>query len=390
MTTVGGRKRLTAAFVRSTTEVGKHGDGGRGSFGLTLVVKANRSGGLSRSWVQRLRKNSIPFDIGLGGFPSVSLRDARAAAAANAKLTSQGVDPRIVPSRVPTVIEALEPFVEKKRSESKNADKYENDIRRSFRLRVFPAIGKTPVDSVTSGQITSIINETVSTSPSTATKTRSWLNGLFEIAIVNGHCDRNPVSGIRAALNKGKAPQNRPALKHQDVKAAIKAIRESDAYDYTKLAFELLILTATRSGGPRGARWSEIDLESAAWIIPSARMKGKREHVVPLSTQAVAVLEQAKGLWPDSDLIFPTMSDLVQHDNHFSKLCKALNMGCVPHGFRSSFRDWCGEIAHADQQVAEASLAHAIGGKTETAYYRSDLFDRRRELMQSWSDYVTP
>ena len=155
---------------------------------------------------------------------------------------------------------------------------------------------------------------------------------------------------------------------------------------------ELLILTATRSGEARGARWSEF--QGAEWIIPAERMKSGRPHRIPLSDEALAVLDNVRGL--DEELLFPSQkrnpdgTSRVQSDVVFKALMKRMNIeGITTHGFRSTFRDWCGESARADREVAEAALAHSFGSKVERAYARSDLFERRRILMNAWGQYAT-
>ena len=388
MTTVEGSKRLTAAWVKSTTELGRHGDGGRGSFGLSLMVRPGRSGGVSKAWAQRLRWNSEPFNLGLGSYPGVSLKDARQAAMENAKLVSQGVDPRVVPSTVPTLTEAMEEFLTLRRKAWKTP-KYEKDVRRAFRLNVLPTLGNKPIDTITPGQIVGVITPVATTSASSSTKLRSWLKQLFDVQVAKGNRDTNPVVGVNAALPKGGAKGHRKALPHAKVIEAIKIIRNADTFEYRKLAFEFLILTATRSGETRGAQWSEFNLDAGIWTVPALRMKSSAVHRIPLSRQALAVLAKAKELSPDTDLVFPTVTGKVQHDNAFSILCRNEWIEAVPHGFRSSFRDWCAESG-VDRQVAESALAHALGDATETAYLRSDLFDQRRGLMEDWGRYVAP
>ena len=158
----------------------------------------------------------------------------------------------------------------------------------------------------------------------------------------------------------------------------------------TALAFEFLTLTATRSGEVRGARWSEVDRAAQMWVVTSDRVKSGREHRVPLSGQAMAILEAAKALSdgdPDS-LIFASTTGRMLSDSTLSKLVRELGIGCVPHGMRSSFREWAAERTDIPREVAEEALAHVNPNKVESAYQRSDLFDRRCELMNSWTAYL--
>ena len=163
-------------------------------------------------------------------------------------------------------------------------------------------------------------------------------------------------------------------------------MRASGAYPTTKLALEFLTLTACRSGEVRGARWDEVNLETATWTVPGSRMKSKREHAVPLSGRALEVLAEARQFSDSSGLVFPSPTGRVLSDNTLSKLLRGLEIPCVVHGMRSSFRDWAGDVGQP-REVAEHALAHIVKG-VEGAYQRSSMFERRRELMQTWICYL--
>ncbi len=182
------------------------------------------------------------------------------------------------------------------------------------------------------------------------------------------------------------------ALPWQDVPAFVSELRLREGISARTLEF--VILTAVRSGEARGARWEEIDLAAATWTVPGKRMKRGIAHRIPLSAEALAVLVAVKGL--DDDLVFPSAQRAagnaakVQSNMVFTSLYRRMNRTeFTTHGFRSSFRDWCSESAHADREVAEAALAHTVGNAVERAYARSDLFDRRRELMAQWGRFVS-
>ena len=166
-------------------------------------------------------------------------------------------------------------------------------------------------------------------------------------------------------------------------------VQESSAWDGTKLALTFLALTATRSGEARLARWEEMDTEAATWTIPGERMKSRRAHRVPLSQAALRVLQKAREIDDGSGLVFPsaTRSGKPLSDNTLSKLLRELGMAMVPHGLRSSYRDWCGETG-VPREVAEWALAHVVRG-VEGAYARSDLLERRRLVIEDWGEYVT-
>ena len=163
-------------------------------------------------------------------------------------------------------------------------------------------------------------------------------------------------------------------------------VRRSNALTSTKLAFEFLVLTAARSGEVRLMTWDEIELEGRLWTVPAERMKAGREHGVPLSAGAVRVLAEAQET-RENDLVFPSATGRRMSDNTLSKLLRDLGIEAVPHGFRSSFRDWCGESGQS-RELAEAALAHTIRNKAEAAYARTDLLERRGELMEAWSAYL--
>ena len=167
-------------------------------------------------------------------------------------------------------------------------------------------------------------------------------------------------------------------------------MRASEAWPTTKLALEFLTLTACRSGEVRGARhWDEIDWETATWTVPGIRMKAGREHRVPLASRALAVLEAARECADGSGLCFPSVRGRVLSDNTLSKLLRTLGIPAVPHGMRSSFRDWAAECTDAPREVCELALAHVNNDRVEAAYRRSDLFERRRALMEEWAAYIT-
>ena len=176
-------------------------------------------------------------------------------------------------------------------------------------------------------------------------------------------------------------------MPHGDVEAAIAAIRASRAWPATKLAFEFLVLTAARSGEVRHAKWEEIDVEAATWTVPGERMKAGREHRVPLSARALGVLSEARKRSRDPGLVFPSPTHRVLSASTLSKLLRENGVEAVPHGFRTSFRIWCGDIGVA-REVAEAALAHVVRDKVEAAYARGTLFERRREVMERWARYV--
>ena len=210
----------------------------------------------------------------------------------------------------------------------------------------------------------------------------------MKAAIAAGHRNDNPAAdALTSALPKGSQVQrHQRALPYDQVAQALATVRASKAHATTKLAFEFLVLTAARSGEVRLMVWDEVDFDAALWIVPPERMKAYREHRVPLSLGAVRVLRAAAEL-REGDLVFPSATGRPMSDATLSKLVRELGIEAVPHGFRSSFRNWCGDRGQP-REVAEAALAHTIRNKAEAAYARTDLLDRRRRLMEAWCAYL--
>ena len=224
-----------------------------------------------------------------------------------------------------------------------------------------------------------------------ARRVRQRISAVMQWAVVEGFRPDNPAGdAIGAALPKWSKPKaHHRALPFREVAAAVATVRASaQAHWATKAAFEFLVLTAARSGEVRLAGWSEMDLDARTWTVPKGRMKGEREHRVPLSNRAMEILEEARGVTGGSGLVFPTARGRPPSDSTLSNLLRELKVGAVPNGFRSSFRDWAAECSDAPRDVCELALAHVNSDRVEAAYRRTDLFNRRRVLMQEWAAYV--
>ncbi len=380
-------RRLSAAFVQTITTPGRYGDG-RGGFGLSLLVKDTTTGRVSRSWSQRFRADGQLFQIGLGSFPKVTLSEARKRALANSRIAEAGGNPRRQPNATPTFEQSMERAISVLRPGWKS-EKTERQLRYLLGEYAVPEIGKKPIDSIMPADVLAFLSPLAMTKPSTAKKLRTQLSQVFKWSIAQGLRSDNPAdSNISAGLPRLATKDHHKALPFGQVADALKTIRGSGAWLGTKLAFEFLVLTAGRSGEVRAATWDEIDLDNATWTIPAARMKSSREHRVPLSGAALAVLESARQLSDGSGLVFPSSTGRALTDSTISKLLRENGVKAVPHGFRSSFRDWAAS-ANIPRQTAEASLAHVVGDATEAAYLRSDLFELRRGAMESWSRFLT-
>ena len=378
---------LTARFVETVNKPGRYGDG-RGGFGLSLLVKPMASTGrLSKSWSQRIRIDGKETNIGLGSYPIIALAEARKAALANRRAIAAGNDPRT--GGVPTFAEAAERVIELHAETWRDGGKSAAQWRSSLATYAFPTIGDKLVSEINSADVLAVLTPHWSSKRETARRTKQRISRVMRWAIGAGHRLDDPAgAAIDAALPKnGNGRKHHRALPHRAVGTALAAVRASGAYVMTRFAFEFLVLTAARSGEVRGATWSEIDFDAAIWTVPAARMKANRDHRVPLSPAALDVLREAHAHRDDSGLVFPSVTGRPMSDMTISTMIKRLGIAAVPHGFRSTFRDWCGETGVA-REVAEACLAHVVKDKAEAAYARSDLLDRRREVMADWAKYV--
>ena len=310
-------------------------------------------------------------------------------ALANRRTVAQGRDPRS--GGVPTFAEAVETVIAIHSPSWRSRGKYEANWRGTLRNYALPRLGHKPVSAITTADVMGVLlaDDFWNSKRVTAQRVRQRIGAVMKWAVAQGYREDNPAGdAISAALPRnGTRVQHYRALPHAEVAAALSRTRSSGASPSTKLCVELLVLTACRSGEVRRARWSEFDLERAVWAIPDDRTKSGREHRVPLSTGALKVLDQAKALGARNGVVFPGLRGQPLSEITFPKLFQRLEIGCVPHGMRSSFRDWCSETGVA-REVAEASLAHVVKNKVEAAYARSDLLERRREVMEAWSDYI--
>ena len=372
--------KLTAAGAKAASKPGKYHD----QFGLMLIVQPSGS----KQWVQRLTIQGRRRELGLGGYPLVSLAEAREAAFDNKRIARRGDDPRPAKRHVPTFAEASETVIELHESTWKDRGRSANNWRASMDIYAMPKIGKRRIDQIAVSDILAILKPIWTEKPETAKKVKSRMQRVFEWAVATEQRADNPVRAAGSVLPKGNGrAKHFKALPHAAVAGALATIRDSAAAPVTKLAIEFLALTATRSGEVRLAAWDEIDTDAALWTVPAERTKTGREFRVPLSPAALGVLRAAKA-YRDGDMVFPSPRGRALSDATLSKLFRSLGIPAVPHGFRSSFRDWAGEVAKTPREVAEACLAHVVQSKVEAAYARSDLLERRRELMDAWAAYV--
>ncbi len=291
-------------------------------------------------------------------------------------LARSGGDPLSEKRRVqgvPTFAEAARRVLEQKRGGWRGRWHVHNWWR-SMQRYVFPRIGARPVSEVNTADILEILSPIWHVKAATAREVRQRIRSVLEWAIALDMRADNPCDRVVPVLG----PQNdivthRQALPHKDVAAAIETVRDGSAQPAVRLAFEFLVLTAARSGEVRLATWDEIDTGGAVWTVPAARMKAKREHRVPLRGRALEVLDAARALGDGNRLVFPMRSGRSIASSTFPKMLQCHEVAAVPHGFRSSFRDWAAEMTDHPRDVIEAALAHVVQNKVEAAYARSDL-----------------
>ncbi len=399
------KPELSALEVRRIQSPGRYTVGGVD--GLMLDVKQTGS----KSWVLRATIGNKRRTMGLGSYPDVTLSRAREKAREAREMIEQGLDPieereqkrrTLGKKRNISFKEATRRCFEKKSTEFRSRKHAQNWIS-SVENYAFPVIGKMSVSDIDLSDILAVLEPIWTEKTETATRLRQRLEYILNWATVSGYREGdNPArwSGHLDAIlpkpAKLKKIKHYKALPWRQMGEFMASLREREGM--AARALEFLILTATRSGEVRLATWDEIDFENRIWTIPAERMKAGKEHRVPLSDDAIALLE-ALPRFEGSPYIFPAPRGGPLSDMSISAVCRRMKVEAVPHGFRSSFRDWCAESTNYPRDVAEMALAHTVGNSVEAAYRRGELLDKRRHLMEAWarfcrqeamSDNVTP
>ena len=393
-------KKFTDASVLALKHSGKTRSGERRYDGdrLGLAINVTHSG--SKSWVQVITVHGRKQYLGLGSYPVVSLAKARKKARLNHELVDDGGDP-LAKKRgrcsIPDFETLARKYIDRRATElsPRTRQQWENSMARY----VYPRIGRLRVDVITVEDVVSILDPIWTTKRDMAAKVRRRIAAVLETAVIHRYRADNPGQLALGALPKRRAPvRHRRALPWADVPDAVKTVRGIErAWTGTRLAFEFLVLTATRSGETRGAVWDEIDVGNKVWTIPAERMKMQTAHRVPLAPRCLEILTEARALTHPPllpplvgcPLVFPSVTGRPLSDNTLSKLLRDHGIEATPHGMRSSFRDWSAETTDAPHAVQEAALAHAVPSAVERAYVRTDFFDRRRGLMEEWATFVT-
>jgi integrase len=383
--------RLSARTAETLTKPGRHADGG----GLYLSI----SGEGRRRWVFMYVLKGKQREAGLGsaGKGGVSLKVAREKAAEGRAMLRAGVEPlaawnKPAAEEVPTFGVMADAFLDTHKDGWRN-DKHRQQWTMTL-TRYCEPIRATPVDAIDTEAVFSILKPLWARAPETASRLRGRIEAILDAARARGHIARNEANPARwrghldkllpkrAKLTRG----HHAARPYAEVPAFVVALRERPAI--AAKALEFGILAATRSGETLGARWDEIDFDGRVWRVPAARTKAARPHTVPLSERAVAILREMEA-GRTGDYVFPgqrpgrPLSGMA-----LVMVLRRMGIGeATVHGFRSSFRDWCGNETHFPRELAEHALAHVIGDKAEQAYRRSDALARRRELMNAWANF---
>jgi integrase len=382
---------LTTAKLRKLTKPGLYGDGQN----LYLQVR----GPQQRSWLFRYMIQGRARSMGLGHVDDVSLVEARNKADAARKLVREGIDPldarAVANAKAITFAEAAKRFIETNEAGWRCA-KHRATWRSSLAADVEPMIGALPVEAVDTAAVLRVLMPIWQVKAETASRIRGRIEKVLSFATVQGwRSGPNPAAWrghlqlTLPPVRKVRPKQHFAALDWREAPAFMTTLREQNGMGAR--ALEFAILTAARSGEVRGVTWDEIDLDRAVWTIPASRMKAGKEHRVPLSASAIALLQLVALLRAEGSLVFPSPQKRHQPmiDRALTYPLERMGRGdLTAHGFRSTFRDWAAEATGHPNHVVEQALAHTIGSAVEAAYRRGDLFTKRIALMNDWANYL--
>mgnify|MGYP000920389919 FL=1 len=395
--------RLTALQVTKLNKPGLYGDGG----GLTLQITPAGA----KSWLHRYMVAGKSYAMGLGPTHTVSLAEARQKALEGRRLLLDGVNPllaknqqqvaaKLAEANMMTFDQCAEAYIQAQKASWKNA-KHAKQWRSTLQTYASPVFGAAPVSDVDTGLVVKCLAPIWESKTETATRVRGRIESVLGWATTSGYrSGENParwkghLENLLATISKTKRTKNHPALPWQHAPAFVQALRERAGV--AALALEFLILTACRSGEVRGAQWDEFDLDETLWTIPAARMKGGREHQIPLSDAVVKILAS---LPKDGDIVFPGTKGQALSDMSLTAVIRRMGdthdwvdahgARVTVHGFRTTFRMWAAEITDYPREVAEHSLAHQLPDAVERAYQRGSQFTKRTLLMADWAVYCS-
>jgi integrase len=392
--------RLTALKIEKAKEPGMYADGG----GLYLRVTPEGA----KNWVFRFMLDRRPRWMGLGPVALYGLQEARAKALVARRQKHEGIDPiearraqrarqRLDAAKAVTFKQCAEAYIAAHRAGWRNG-KHAGQWGATLTTYAYPIIGGLPVQTVDTGLVIKVLEPIWTTKPETASRVRGRVESILDFAKVRGYRDaenparwRGHLDKLLPAHSKLREVEHHAALPYAELPAFLASLRKQEGV--AARALEFAILTAARTGEAIGARWSEIDLLDNTWTVPLGRMKGRREHRIPLSPRAhaiVAEMQSARASDADNRFVFPGGKGGKPLSNMaFLMLLRRMGRGdLTAHGFRATFKTWASERTSFQNEIVEASLAHVIGGKVEQAYRRGDLFDKRRRLMQQWAAFA--
>lgn len=387
-------KELSALEVGRLAKPGLHFIGGVSGLALQVTPLG------ARSWILRVMIGGKRREMGLGGFPDVTLAGAKDTARAARIKIKEGIDPindakakrsALCAARAAsmTFSEAAAAYIAVMESEWTNK-KHASQWRNTLTTYAYPVVGNIYVREIDQSHVMRVLEPIWLNKTETATRLRGRIENILDWAKVRGYRSGENPARWRGHLDmllptpgKVQKVEHHPALSFDDLGDFMEKLRQQDGMGAR--ALEFAILTAARSGEVRGATWGEVDLAEATWTISADRMKAKREHRVALNEEVMALLES---LPRSGDLIFPNGKGEKLSDMTLTAVLRRMKRSDITaHGFRSTFRDWCSERTNYPSDVAEMALAHTIGDKVEAAYRRGDLFKKRRRLMRDWGKF---
>jgi integrase len=398
------RKELGALAVSQINRRGINFVGGVAGLGINVTQTG------SRSWILRYQVAGVRKDMGLGGYPDITLAQAKEQARLARIKLAQGIDPvshnraarRKMVAEIAAAVtfkDAAKRYIDSQESTWQN-DKHVQQWRNTIESYATPKIGQLPVKDIVLTDVLSVLEPIWHTKTETASRLRGRVESIIDWAIAKGYrIESNParwkglLDKILPAPGKITKVDHHRALPYKELPSFMLQLTEQ--HGMGARALEFAILTGCRSGEVRGGTWDEFDLAGAIWTIPAIRMKAKKEHRVPLSPRALQIVwELEKTAF--CEFVFPSphqpkagsSKSAPLSDMTLAAVLRRMNVPAVPHGFRSTFRDWCAEQTDYPNEVAEMALAHTIGNKVEAAYRRGDLFEKRRQLMLDWENYA--
>jgi integrase len=391
--------KLAAVSIGKAMKPGMYGDGG----GLYLQVSAVGT----KSWSFRFMLRGKAREMGLGPLHTVSLAEAREKAREQRKLRLDGIDPiehrkakrageYLAAATAITFQQCAERYIGAHRKGWRNT-KHAAQWPATLSAYVYPVFGSLSVQAIDVGLVTKALEPIWHTKPETASRVRGRIEAVLDWATARGYRKgdnparwRDHLKHLLPAPSKVRKVEHHPALRYDEMSVFIAALREQQGI--VARALEFLILTAARTGEVLGATWKEIDLTDKVWTVPAERMKGNREHRIPLSPAAVSIIQQMHSTSVDAvDYVFPGWKRGKPLSNSVMlKFVKRIGRGdLTAHGFRSTFRDWAAERTSYPREVAEMALAHTVSDKVEAAYRRGDLFAKRHRLMDEWAKHCS-